>query len=121
MLLNRDHFTWLKRPLASSMWHQLRRFRDSVSKRDRVIFALAAQKLETPLDGLSPYEAALCVLHEATAETIPAGRTYLLGTEDGRPVVGSLISRIGVTERDGHIEILRLNPNCASTRMGPLR
>lgn len=108
---------WLQGTAALATWNRLKRFRDSLSERDRLILALAALKLSRTTR-VDTSRAALRALHEATSDTIPAGRTYLIGMADG-PVIGSIISRVGIVERNGRMEILRLNPASAPTQLGP--
>jgi hypothetical protein len=82
-----------------------------VSRRDRKIVELALRKL-----GRATFDFgdALRALREATEELIPDGRLYFLaeaagddGDEDG-PIVGSLISRVGIVERATGIELVQV-------------
>jgi hypothetical protein len=63
-----------------------------VSWRDREILALARQQVRDSRD----FSAVVCALQHAVEAVIPAGRIYLLDSSSGRPVIGSLISGIGV-------------------------
>ena len=82
-----------------------------ISERDRRILARARQKLSK--DGAIDWEEALRALREATEELIPNGRIFLLGPRMQRnalsaitppdvltPLVGSLISGVGIVQRN---------------------
>ena len=63
-----------------------------LGERDRRILTLAQRKLGSSTD----FGEALRALAEATRELIPAGRTYLLGQLGDGPLVGSVISGVGL-------------------------
>jgi hypothetical protein len=81
-----------------------------LSERDRNILALARRKRGgRPLE----FDEALRCLREAVEELIPAGRTYFLGKTELGPIVGSIVSGVGIVagpedvlvvhvDRDGH-------------------
>jgi hypothetical protein len=67
--------------------------RIALSERDRRIIALAHRKL----GGMTvDFDEALRALREAVEELIPAGRIYLLGAAELGPIVGSLVSGVGI-------------------------
>lgn len=69
-----------------------------LSPRDRLILLAAQSKL----GGATDFAETLQALREAVAEAIPDGRIFLLGMRDGEPILGSVISGIGiVATRDG--------------------
>lgn len=61
------------------------------------------------LDGRAPdFEAALAALHEAVVALIPAGRVYLIGRGPRGPIVGSLITGIGITAAAEGVALVRV-------------
>lgn len=46
----------------------------------------------------------------AILEAIPAGRIYLLGHATQGPVIGSLVSGVGITPERGGISIVKVTP-----------
>ncbi len=88
-----------------------------VSRRDRLILSLVARRIGTTRIDFSE---ALRALSEATAELIPAGRIFLLGDAENGPVVGSLVSGVGLTEGTESILIVRVQPAGSSTTLGTL-
>ena len=112
---------WLRKGPFSSASRWLKYCRLAVSKRDRIVLARATTMLGVVTsDNSIRYDDALRALREATAETIPAGRTYLIGKTEQGPIIGSLISGVGIVERDGRVEIVCLNPAGTTTRLGRL-
>lgn len=88
-----------------------RRVGVAISRRDRQIVELALRKL-----GGAGFDFgdALRALREATEELIPNGRVYFLGEaagDDGAtsgPIVGSLISKVGIVETATGIELVQV-------------
>ena len=76
-----------------------------ISRRDREIVDLALRKLGRARFDFSD---ALCALREATAQLIPDGRIYFLGTTSG-PIFGSIISGIGIVESGTGIDLVRVS------------
>lgn len=72
-----------------------------VSARDARILALVAAK--QPAD----FAAAVDALREATEAVIPNGRVYFLGQSASGPIVGSLISGVGITPAPGGFAVVR--------------
>jgi hypothetical protein len=66
-----------------------------VSERDRCILARAREKLHASSFGWAD---AIYALRESVEELIPAGRCYFLGKHNDQPVIGSVISGVGITE-----------------------
>jgi hypothetical protein len=85
-----------------------------VSDRDRRILALATKKT----CGSSDFDEALRALQEAVEELIPAGRIYFLGSGEEGPVIGSIISRVGIVPEGDRILVVRVEPEGACTRLG---
>ena len=78
-----------------------------LSDRDRRILALALQKLAGAPRGFGE---ALRAVHEAVEELIPAGRVYLLGAANRGPIVGSLVSGVGITPSAEGVLVVRVDP-----------
>ena len=76
----------------------------AVSRRDRRILELARAKLD---GARGEFADAMRALREATEELIPDGRVYFLGVEDTAPVVGSIVSGVGIVERAAGIQLVR--------------
>jgi hypothetical protein len=72
--------------LPSARSHQ------SMSWRDREILALARRQVRDSRD----FSAVVRALQHAVEAVIPAGRVYVLDSSGGHPVIGSLISGLGV-------------------------
>src|SRR5262245_28344571 len=76
-----------------------------VSDRDRRILARARHKLSAcRVD----FEEALRALREAVEESIPNGRTFLIGTGATGPIVGSIISGVGIAANAGGVIVVRV-------------
>ena len=75
----------------------------TLSDRDRRIIELARAKLGAQVS----FSDAMRALREATEELIPGGRVFFLGVIDGGPVAGSLVSGVGIVERESGIELVR--------------
>lgn len=76
------------------------------------------------LDGHAlDFEAALAALHEAVVALIPAGRVYLLGSGPRGPIVGSLITGIGLTPAAEGVSLVRVQGGrvCVLGRFGAAR
>lgn len=76
----------------------------TLSQRDRKILAIAASKLAPRI---GEFATVLAALREATEETIPGGRVFVLGSTADGPIFGSIISGIGLVETAGGIQIVR--------------
>jgi hypothetical protein len=87
-----------------------------VSLRDERILALASRKLASTDD----FDSAVRALREAVGELIPAGRVYLLGQRDGAPVVGSIVSGIGIAGSDRGVFVVQVAPR-GQALLGRLR
>lgn len=92
----------------------------AISRRDQRIVELALRKL-----GGAGFDFgdALRALREATEELIPDGRMYFLAGADGTasgPIVGSLISGVGIVERAVGIDLVRVSDDkvCTLGRFG---
>src|SRR5262245_46230282 len=76
-----------------------------LSERDRRIIELAHSRLG---DKRVDFSEALRGLREAVRELIPAGRTYLLGTTEFGPIVGSIVSGVGIAASPEGILLVRV-------------
>ena len=79
-----------------------------ISQRDRSIVALALRNLG---GAAFDFGEAVRALREAVEELIPAGRTYLLGHDEHGPIVGSIVSGVGIVAGAGPILLVRVHPN----------
>jgi hypothetical protein len=89
----------------------------SVSERDRRILSRAHEKLPS---GVVDWGDAVRALNEAVEELIPAGRCYFLGTSEDRPVVGSLVSGVGIAPGIDSIQLVVRGPCGSFTSVGRL-
>jgi hypothetical protein len=76
----------------------------AVTVRDRRILELAAGKLR---GARFDFAEALRALREAVEESIPDGRVFWLGRTAEGPIVGSIISGVGLVDGAGGIQIVR--------------
>ena len=75
------------------------------SRRDRRILELAFAKLDgTRVD----FSEAMRALRGATEELILDGRVFHLGVAEGAPIVGSIVSGVGIVERSSGIQVVRV-------------
>lgn len=77
----------------------------ALSKRDAQILALTQRLLR---DEPASFAETVRALRAATEELIPAGRVFHLGSLGGSPVIGSLISRVGIVEDDAGVRVVRV-------------
>ena len=88
-----------------------------VSARDQVILRLLRRSLaHTTHD----FPEVLRALQQIVAAMIPAGRTYLLGTYFNGPIVGSLLSGVGVCESASGALIVRVGREGLVSPLGRL-
>jgi len=88
-----------------------------ISHRDQRVFALAARKL----DGEAvDFNEALRALREAVDELIPAGRTFLLGDTEFGPIIGSIISGVGIVPGEDGVLVVQVGRNGHTTTLGRL-
>jgi hypothetical protein len=78
-----------------------------VSARDRRILALALGKLRGRID----FGDAIRALREAVEEAIPDGRVFALGRAGDAPIMGSLVSGVGLVETAEGVQIVRALPD----------
>jgi hypothetical protein len=88
-----------------------------LSPRDRQILALTRDKLR---GSHAPFGEAARALLEATEELIPAGRLYVLGATARAPVVGSIISGVGIAAIDDCVVLVRVVENAQLIQIGKL-
>jgi len=90
---------------AGGWGHNLSAALSGISERDRRIVELARRKLGgAPAD----FAQALRGLREAVEELIPAGRTFLLGTTEFGPIVGSIVSGVGIFAAVEGVRLVRV-------------
>jgi hypothetical protein len=88
-----------------------------LSSRDGRILALTRKKV----DGVAvDFGEVLRALRDAVEESIPAGRVFLLGTAQLGPIVGSIISGIGVVDDPDGVRIVRVHYDGRIASLAPL-
>lgn len=75
-----------------------------ISRRDQRILERAVAKVR---GARVEFGEAMRALREAAEELIPDGRVFLLGVVDGEPIVGSIVSGVGIVERASGIQVVR--------------
>lgn len=93
-----------------------RRSSRNLSARDTRILSLARQRL----CGVHAFDDAIRALREAVEEAIPAGRIFLLGTTEHGPILGSVISGIGISDGADGVHIVRVDRAGRTTVLGRL-
>ena len=94
-----------------------------VGERDRRIIVLARSKL---FGSRCDFERAIRALCEALEELIPAGRVFVLGAGERGPIVGSLVSGVGIADTASGVQLVRVYRNTRlalghlTERRGPL-
>lgn len=89
----------------------------ALSERDRAILTATRHALRgAPGD----FSAALRALRTAVERLIPAGRTYYLGDYTFGPIIGSLISGVGIAQDADGIVVLRARHGAPIARLGRL-
>lgn len=86
-----------------------------LSVRDRRIIDLALTKVRATRVNFGE---AMRALQEAAEEAIPSGRIFFLGSDDNSPIVGSLLSGVGIVETERGIRLVRVHPNGDHARLG---
>lgn len=78
-----------------------------ISSRDRQVIDLALSKLR----GASvDFGETVRALREAVEECIPGGRVFFLGTSSSGPIIGSIISGVGIVDSPAGVQIVRVKP-----------
>lgn len=90
-------------------------FLASLTERDSCILRRALRKLN---GHATDFNEASRALREAVAELIPAGRVYLIGHTQRGPVIGSLITGVGIGIGDGHVELMHTRAGGQPTTLG---
>jgi hypothetical protein len=67
------------------------------------------------------FETAARALHEAVVERIPAGRVYVLGATDRGPILGSIISGVGIAAAADALVLMRVGAGGQRVVLGILR
>jgi hypothetical protein len=86
-----------------------------LSDRDQRIIALARRELGGANVG---FDEAVRALREAVEALIPAGRIYLLGTAELGPIVGSLVSGVGIAAGTEGVILVHLARDGRTTTLG---
>jgi len=86
----------------------------ALSARDRRIVDHALRTLPPGAD----FGEALRALRDAVAAHIPNGRVFVLGTTDAGPIVGSIVSGVGIVDSERGVELVRVAPGGACARLG---
>jgi hypothetical protein len=88
-----------------------------LSKRDASVLAAMLQRL----DGRTPdFGDAARALNEAVVELIPAGRTFILGVSERGPIIGSIISGVGIAAVETGVALVRVNEGRQPILLGSL-
>jgi hypothetical protein len=101
----RVHAAWSEAPAPCDV-----RETAFLTDRDRAILAFARDSLRGER---TSFAETLEALQEAVMRLIPAGRTYFLGRYGGSPIVGSLVSGVGLAQGPGGVVVVRVRP-CAT-------
>lgn len=88
-----------------------------LNPRDLRILELARQKLG---GHDADFGKALQALIETVVELIPAGRVYLLGAGANGPIIGSLVSGVGITPGGRGALVVRVDRDGRLMALGPL-
>jgi hypothetical protein len=86
-----------------------------LSDRDRAIVTLACHKLG---GATVSFGEALRALREAVSEQIPAGRTYFLGSDEWGPIVGSIVSGVGIVAGSNGVLVVHVGRDGGRTMLG---
>lgn len=110
-MIDGHHERWTDRatanPSKSPNWR-------AISNRDRRIIEQALRKL----GGHSNFHEAMRALRESVEEVIPDGRVFLLGHTEHGPIIGSIISGVGIVDHPLGIRLVRANPGDVATTLG---
>lgn len=87
----------------------------AISRRDRRILELALAKLH---GARVDFNEAIGALREATEEVIPDGRVFRLGAADTAPIVGSIVSGVGIVECASGIRLVRVHGSGDFSQIG---
>lgn len=87
----------------------------ALSSRDRIIIDLARRKLR---DTRVEFGDALRALREAVEESISGGRVFVLGSTSVGPIVGSLISGVGIVDGAGGVDLLYVRSGVVCRSLG---
>jgi hypothetical protein len=77
----------------------------TLSPRDRRIMSRARAKLA---GARVDFDEAVRALREAVEEEIPAGRIFFLGAGEEGPIIGSIVSGVGICQKRGAIVTVRV-------------
>ncbi|HWO17118.1 MAG TPA: hypothetical protein VNO30_00020 [Kofleriaceae bacterium] len=87
----------------------------ALSARDRRIIQCALRKLR---GARVDFGEAVRALREAVEESIPAGRVFMLGIAEAGPIVGSLISGVGIVDGATGVQLVRARSDGRHTPLG---
>lgn len=87
----------------------------AISDRDRRIIDRALLKLGvTRVD----FDEAMRALRESVEEVIPDGRVFLLGHTEHGPIIGSIISGVGIVDHPVGVQLVRAKRGEVPTTLG---
>jgi hypothetical protein len=89
-----------------------------LSRRDRMI--LGAVRAALVNVSRARFPEVLAALGAAVERAIPAGRIYLLGYHQCGPIVGSLVSNVGIAEESHTIVVVRVRADAGVDVLGRL-
>lgn len=90
----------------------------AISPRDlRIVEQTRAKLVDARID----FGDALRALHEAVAEEIVDGRLFFLGHAQHGPMIGSIVSGVGIVDHPAGVQLLRAKPGGAFTLLGKLQ
>ena len=89
-----------------------------LSRRDALILASTLEKLDART---FDFDEAVRALHESVVELIPAGRIFVIGNTRTGPILGSIISGVGITPSPDGVVIVRVTPDGRTRSLGSLR
>ena len=88
-----------------------------ISARDARIIDGALKKIG---EANISFDDALRALRESVEEQIPDGRVFLLGSTAHGPIIGSIISGLGIADDPSGLQLVRARPGDVPTVLGSL-
>lgn len=90
-------------------------WRFALTDRDRRIIERALEKIGgAEID----FAEAMRAMREAVEEEIPDGRIFLLGNTEHGPMLGSIISGVGIVDAPAGVQLVRAKPGDAPSVLG---
>lgn len=101
---------------AQQVWQDTPTF-VTLSERDRRIIQLTQRKLRgAPVD----FAEAMRALRESVEESIPDGKVFVLGMTGRGPILGSLISGVGIVQGLDDVQLVRVARDGRQLALGRL-